>query len=122
MWSPLGKFIFRFFHPEKWDASPNSLNLDSDDPWDGNQALLYLLSSNWKSTMQREIPGITVSLEVSTYGLSYLLSGGVHSRTPISPSALKRIYYFEKNRHRLMKFVGLNKIAIFRLTTSSEKV
>lgn len=122
MWSPLGKFIFRFFHPENWDASPVSLNLDSDDPWEGNQALLYLLSSDWKSTMQREIPGIIVSLEVSTYGFSYLLSGGVHSRTPIPSSALKRIYHFEKNRQRLMKFVGLNKIAVFQLTTTSEKV
>lgn len=114
MWSPLGKIIFKYFHPEEWDPNPSTLDLDSTDPWDGNQALLYILASKSKFILEKELPGIEVVLETSTYGISYLLSGGVHSRTLISSKVLLWIYQFEKSKPNLMKIVGLNRIAIFK--------
>jgi SAM-dependent methyltransferase len=114
MWSPLGRLVFRYFHPEDWNPNPNSLDLDSSDPWDGNQALLYILASKSKSILEKKLPGLEVSLATSTYGISYLLSGGVHSRTLIPSKILLRIYQLEKSRPYFMKIVGLNRIAIFR--------
>jgi SAM-dependent methyltransferase len=112
-WSPLGRFVYRYIHPEPWKTRIKSLLIDSDDLWDSNQALLYLLSSKFKNEFSRKCPNLKIKLYYPTYGISYLLSGGVHSRTPISSNFLIKINKFERKSRRLLKYTGLNVIAVF---------
>ena len=114
-WSPLGRFVFKFLHPETWNVNAKSHVIDSDDPWDGNQALLFLLQGKWVPLLATASPKIKLEIHSSTYGLSYLLSGGVHSRTRISSRLLIRINKWENKYRPIRKIFGLNVIATFEL-------
>lgn len=114
-WSPLGRFVFRFLHPETWDVNAKSHVINSNDPWDGNQALLYLLQGKWASLLLADTPKIKLKIHSSTYGLSYLLSGGVHSRTRIPSRVLIGINKWENKSRLIRKVFGLNVVAIFEL-------
>jgi SAM-dependent methyltransferase len=113
-WSPLGRFVFKYLHPEKWVTNPLTLQNFSNDQLTANQAMLLELTSNKFSFLVKKN---SLSLEVlkPTYGMSYLLSGGLNWRTRISYAFLQRIYKFErKHDWILQKITGLNIIAVFR--------
>ena len=113
-WSLLGRFIFRFFHPEKWDTKTKNLELQSDDPWVSNQALLYILSRKEKPAPVL-VSGFNLKLAQNSYSLSYALSGGVYSRTRIPDKFLIRLNHFERRFTTLNRiFFGLNITAVFR--------
>lgn len=114
-WSPLGRFVFKFLHPETWEVNAKSHVIDSKDPWDGNQALLFLLQGKWGSLLTAVSPRVKLEIHSSTYSLSYLLSGGVHSRTRIPARVLIRINKWENNSRLIRKIFGLNVVAIFEL-------
>ena len=114
-WSPLGRFVFKFLHPETWEVNAKSHVIDSKDPWDGNQALLFLLQGKWRSLLTAASPRVKLEVHSSTYGLSYLLSGGVHSRTRIPARVLIRINKWENKSRLIRKIFGLNVVAIFEL-------
>ena len=115
-WSPLGRFIFRFLHPETWDVHADSHVINSKDPWDGNQALLCLIQGKWNSLLAECSPRLKLEIYSSTYGISYLLSGGVHTRTKISSRLLIRINKIEQKSPLLQRLFGLNIIACFELS------
>jgi SAM-dependent methyltransferase len=114
-WSPLGRFVFRFLHPETWDVHANSHIVNSKDPWDGNQAFLFLIQGKWSSLLSECTPKIGLRTHSPTYGISYLLSGGVHTRTKISASLLIRLNTWEQKSRLLQRLFGLNIIASFEL-------
>ena len=117
-WSPLGRFVFRFLHTESWDVNVKSPIIDSHDPWDGNQALLLLLTSKFKPLLQKMSPPLNLEVLFCTYGISYLLSGGVHTRTVIPSRILIKLYEWESNSALLKRIFGLNVIASFELRKS----
>jgi ubiquinone/menaquinone biosynthesis C-methylase UbiE len=113
-WSILGRVIFKFFHPENWDTKSNNLELQSDDPWESNQALLYILSRKRKP-VSALLSGFSLELGQSSYALSYALSGGVFSRNRIPDKFLIKLNDFERKFCRLNKvFFGLSITAVFR--------
>ena len=114
-WSPPGRFVFRFLHPETWDVHADSHIVNSKDPWDGNQAFLFLIQGKWNSRLSECTPKIKLKTHSSTYGISYLLSGGVHTRTKISARLLITINRWEQKSRLLQKLLGLNIIASFEL-------
>lgn len=113
-WSLFGRFIFRFLHPEKWDVKVKQLNIESDNPWDSNQALLYLITSRFCSEFAREVPSLQIKILQPTYGLIYAFSGGVFSRTWVPSSFLIIMNKIELRYLKVFKkLFALNTIAIF---------
>jgi SAM-dependent methyltransferase len=113
-WSLLGRFIFNFLHPEKWDTNPQHIEIDSSSPWESNQALLYLLKGKFSKEFESKVPGLKLNVLNSSYGISYALSGGVFARTIIPSKFLLLVYKFEKKILLLTKpFLGLNIYAVF---------
>lgn len=112
-WSILGRFVFKFFHPERWITRPTSLTNFSTDQHEANQAtLLALTSKRYKYMIERS--GLTLQLFHPTYGLSYLLSGGLNWRSKLSFDFLQHIYMFEKrNKWLIQNLTGLNILAVF---------
>ena len=113
-WSPLGRFVFKFLHPEKWITKPESLINDSEDQLDANQATLLVLTSRKYTDLLKE-NGLELQVLAPTYGISYLMSGGLNWRTKVPFNWLKQIYTLEKKQGWILKWVtGLNTIAIFK--------
>ena len=114
-WSILGRFVFRFIHPEKWNTNPADLKNLSVDPFDANQASLYCLR---KSKFQDLVIENSLELKVfeSTYGLSYLLSGGLNWRNRIPFPFLITLDRIERQLDCFRIFTGLNVMACFRKT------
>jgi SAM-dependent methyltransferase len=112
-WSPLGRFIYKYIHPEPWDVNVKSLSRNSNDLWDSNQALLFLLTNKMEKDYLNEFPNFQIKILKPTYGISYMLSGGVHNRTPIPSKFLLLLYKYEMRNKFLMKITGLNVLAIF---------
>jgi SAM-dependent methyltransferase len=112
-WSPLGRFVYKNIHPEPWKTKINSLLINSNDLWDSNQALLFLLHYKFKNEFKKNCPNFTIKVYCPTYALSYLLSGGVHSRTRISSRFLISLNKLERKSKLLLRFTGLNVIAVF---------
>ena len=114
-WSLLGRFVFRFLHPEKWDPKVSTLKLESENPWESNQALLLLLTADFSKELKFKLPNLRLNLYGSTYSLSYLFSGGVFSRTFLSSKFLLVIYNIEKKVMPItQKVLGLNILAEFK--------
>jgi SAM-dependent methyltransferase len=113
-WSPLGRFVFRFLHPEKWITKPQSLFNDSEDQLNANQATLLVLTSRKYIDVLKD-NGLELQVLAPTYGISYLISGGLNWRTKVPFKLLKQIYTLEKKQGWILKWVtGLNIIAIFK--------
>ena len=121
-WSLLGRFIFKFIHPENWNVSPTSLNLESKNPWDSNQALLYLLNGKFKDDFCNNVPNFDLKILNSSYGFTYALSGGVFSRTKIPSRILISFQKFESRFIRYIRaIVGLNVFGVFKKRFTSFK-
>lgn len=87
-WSILGRFVYKFLHEEPWKVNDVFI-LDTRDPWDSNQALIFNLKRLDSAQRRKVLGNFTMKILRSTYGLSYLISGGVHSQTKISPKVLE---------------------------------
>ena len=90
-WSLLGRLVYKFFHQEPWEVTEEFV-LNSNNPWDSNQALIWNLLRVSDSRRRDILNGFELKIRESTYGLSYLLSGGVHSPTKIPPNILYRLH------------------------------
>jgi len=112
-WSILGRLVFKYIHPEKWETKPKELKNSSKDPFDANQASLLCLKS---PRFNKYISGNSFSMEEfgSTYGLSYLLSGGLNWRNSIPFIFLRNLDSFESKVRVLKFFTGLNIIVAFK--------
>lgn len=112
-WSLLGRFVFKFIHPEKWNTAPIELKNDSPNPFDANQAtLLCLQRRKFNEFVSKN--SLVLEISNSTYGISYLLSGGLNWRNRISFSLLRRINKIEKYLKTFRYLTGLNVIAVFK--------
>ena len=112
-WSLLGRFVFKFIHPEKWETNPTELKNSSPNPFDANQATLLCLQSRKFNDM---VVKNFLTLEVSrpTYGISYLLSGGLNWRNKIPFSLLRRVDRIERYLGTFKYLTGLNVLATFK--------
>jgi SAM-dependent methyltransferase len=113
-WSPLGRFIYKYFHPEPWDTSVETVSRLSNDLWDSNQALLLMLTGKFSNIFSKKFPNYELKIYYPTYGISYLLSGGVHKRNKISSRFLWKVHNLEKKSKAIMSTTGLNVIAEFK--------
>lgn len=112
-WSLLGRFVFKFIHPENWDTNPVNLKNGSPNPFDANQAtLLCLQGKKFNDLIAQNSFAFEVSK--STYGISYLFSGGLNWRNKISFGVLNKIDKLEKYLKTFKYLTGLNVLATFK--------
>ncbi len=112
-WSFLGRLVFKFIHPEKWVTKPLQLKNYSTNPFDANQAtLLCLLSEQFNGYLSKH--SFTAEVFGSTYGLSYMLSGGLNWRNRISFRVLRVVDRIERKSNCFKSLTGLNIIVGFR--------
>jgi SAM-dependent methyltransferase len=67
-------------------------------PWSSNQALSYLMLVRDRTRLATRWPNLTVEPGVPLVGPSFLLSGGVSRRTPVSGRLLAGMLRWEKRR------------------------
>ena len=112
-WSIIGKFVYKFLHEEPWEKS-DVFVLDTSEPWDSNQALIYNLVKLDVTQRSKVLGKFTLKVLGSTYGLSYLFSGGVHSQTRISPRFLELCHRkLGKITRKFDWLLSLNRIVLF---------
>ena len=112
-WSLLGRFVFKFIHPEKWKTNPTKLINESSNPFDANQATLLCLQSRKFNDLVNK-NSLVLEISSSTYGISYLLSGGLNWRNRIPFSLLGRINRAEGYLKTFKYLTGLNVLATFK--------
>lgn len=113
-WSIIGRLIFKFFHPENWNAKENILSNDLNQQ--ENQALLLILSKIASKNYGR-IPDTNFSLRLCghTYSISYLLAGGVYKRNFLSSNFLSKVNKLETSFPKYsIKYLHLILLQLFR--------
>jgi len=108
------KVLLKYLHPEPYDTKQLDWAINNDDPMMGNQAQGFNIFVRDSIKFQREFPNLKIEILQPLKGLSFLLSGGVHTRLPIPSSLLLPLYKFEeRNKWWIFRF-GLGRV--IRLT------
>lgn len=98
-WGLLARFVYRFLHQERWDTATPDWSFSSSDPWDSNSALSYLMLQRDRAEFLERWGDRFALVECgAVVGPSFLLSGGVSRRTPISGRALAALLRWEESR------------------------
>lgn len=113
-WNLFSKFCFKillkYLHPEPYDMRQDEWELNNPDPMMGNQAQAHNIFVRDANIFLKEFPQLQVEILQPIKGLSFLLSGGVHTRLPI-PSTLLLLMYRWENRHsKWMSIFGLGRV------------
>lgn len=98
-WGALARFVYRFLHQEKWDSRTENWKFESNDPWDSNQALTYLMFKRDRAVFEGRWGRIFSVIEPKALvGPSFLVSGGVSRRTKVSGRLLSSLMTWEERR------------------------
>lgn len=108
------KVLLKYLHPEPYDTKQLDWEIKNEDPMMGNQAQAFNIFVRDSAKFQKEFPKLRVEILQPLKGLSFLLSGGVHTRLPIPSALLLPIYRFEENNKRWISAFGLGRV--IRLT------
>ena len=108
------KVLLKYLHPEPYDTKQKDWEIKNDDPMMGNQAQGFNIFVRDKKKFQQDFPDIRIEILQPLKGLSFLLSGGVHTRLPIPSSLLLKLYRFEEGNRSWISNFGLGRI--IRLT------
>jgi SAM-dependent methyltransferase len=104
------KVLLKYLHPEPYDTKQKKWEIENDDPMMGNQAQAFNIFVRDAKKFEAEFPKLKVDILQPLKGLSFLLSGGVHTRLPIPSWLLLPIYKFEENNKRWIKNFGLGRV------------
>jgi SAM-dependent methyltransferase len=104
------KVLLKYLHPEPYDTKQKLWEIENDDPMMGNQAQAYNIFVRDIAIFKTEFPNLRVEILQPLKGLSFLLSGGVHTRLPIPSLLLLSIYNFEENNKYWISKFGLGRI------------
>jgi SAM-dependent methyltransferase len=118
-WNLISRIIFKYFHPEPFKPNQLGWKFESPDPMYSNQALPYIIFVRDQDLFKSMYPRLRLTLHPSNInGLSFLLSGGVMSRSVISSRVLLRIYQLERcipftrQIFGTLRFIQLTKLEI----------
>lgn len=113
-WNFFSKFAFgialKYLHPEPYDLNSTGWALPGDDPMMGNQAQGHNIFARDKMLFSEKFPRLQIEILQSVKGLSFLISGGVHTRLPIPSRILVPIYNLENRSERWIKSFGLGRV------------
>jgi len=106
------KYALKYIHQEPYDSSNPGWELPSDSVLIGNQAQIFNIFIRDQEIFQKEFPNLHVQIGPPLRGISYLISGGVSSRLPISSKVLISLSKFENKSKRWMAMFGLSRLVI----------
>ena len=113
-WNFFSKFAFgialKYLHPEPYDLESPGWILTSEDPMMGNQAQGHNIFIRDKQVFDRAFPRLNIEILQPVKGLSFLFSGGVHTRLPIPSSLLLPIFKREAKSTKWMNIFGLGRV------------
>lgn len=108
------KVLLKYLHPEPYDTKQQDWEIKNDDPMMGNQAQGFNIFVRDEEKFHKDFPNLRIEILQPLKGLSFLLSGGVHTRLPIPSGILLKLYKFEEGNRRWISKFGLGRI--IRLT------
>lgn len=113
-WNLFSRFAFaialKYLHPEPYDLKSSGWSLTSDDPMMGNQAQAHNIFIRDKQIFDKAFPSLKVEILQPVKGLSFLLSGGVHTRLPIPSFFLLPLFKQEEKSTTWMNMFGLGRV------------
>jgi hypothetical protein len=109
-WNFLSQLLFKFFHPEIFDMKSDLWDIKSSNPWESNQATLYLLLKKQKSDFLSRFPNLLIKEIGFSSGLTYALSGGVYKRNKLSSNILIKLFKIESSFLKFYGHTALNKL------------
>jgi len=108
------KVLLKYLHPEPYDTKHQDWEIKNDDPMMGNQAQGFNIFVRDEEKFHNDFPNLRIEILQPLKGLSFLLSGGVHTRLPIPSGILLKLYKFEEGNRRWISNFGLGRL--IRLT------
>jgi SAM-dependent methyltransferase len=108
------KVLLKYLHPEPYDTKQQDWEIKNDDPMMGNQAQGFNIFVRDEEKFHADFPNLRIEILQPLKGLSFLLSGGVHTRLPIPSGILLKLYESEEGNRRWISNFGLGRI--IRLT------
>jgi len=109
-WSPLGRVLYSFFHPEQFSLS--GINFESFEGHE-NQALMWFLMKYRQHPTNPLTTRFLFESENLVNGCAWLLSGGATFSTGINDKVLSQINTLEAQRNLWMRIVALNVVTTF---------
>jgi SAM-dependent methyltransferase len=103
-------FLLKYLHPEPYDVKKQGWVLDNPDPMMGNQSQAFNIFVRDAVKFNNLFPNLKVEVHKPIKGLSFLLSGGVHTRLPIPSAVILQIYRLENKSNAWLKIFGLGRI------------
>ena len=97
-WGPLARFVYRYLHQEPFDDVIASWSFPADSPWESNQALSFMMVVRDQVRLQTLWPRFVLERGAPLVGPSFLFSGGVSRRTPVSGRLLAAMLRWEERR------------------------
>lgn len=96
-WGPLARLVYRM-HPEPFRPRQTGWEFAADTPWDSNQALPWIVLRRDRAQLSQRWPDLRIEEVATLVGPSYLLSGGVFSRTPVPAGPLQALHSWEERQ------------------------
>ena len=106
------KYLLKYLHPEPYDNKVNDWKIDNPDPMMGNQAQAHNIFVRDKRLFEDKFPNLQIELLEGLKGISFLFSGGVHTRLPIPGKLLIKFFDLETSNNKWMKFFSLGRIIV----------
>lgn len=104
------KYLLKYLHPEPYDTKQIDWEIDNEDPMMGNQAQAFNIFVRDIKKFNAEHPNLRVEILEPIKGLSFLLSGGVHTRLPIPSAIILKLYRFENSHPKWLDMTSLGRI------------
>lgn len=113
-WNQFSKFSFgvalKYLHPEPYDLKQQNWQITGDNPMMGNQAQAHNIFVRDRKIFENSFPQLRIQILESVKGLSFLISGGVHTRLPISSKILIPAFKMESRHNKWMASFGLGRV------------
>lgn len=104
------KFLLKYLHPEPYDTKSKNWKIENLDPMMGNQSQAYNIFVRDYSIFASKFPDLGVEILQPLKGITFLVSGGVHTRLPIPGKILISIAKIENSRKNWLNHFGLGRV------------
>ena len=119
-WGPLARTVYRHLHHEPYDDRCAAWSFAATSPWSSNQALTFLMLVRDRARLSTRWPQFSVEWVGPLVGPSFLLSGGVSRRTPVSGRFLAGMLRWEQRRGRWFDAARFFHVFALRRTTGED--
>ena len=119
-WGSLARTVYRHLHHEPYDDRCATWSFAAASPWSSNQALTYLMLVRDRARLSARWPQLAVEWGGPVVGPSFLFSGGVSRRTPVSGRLLAGLLRWEQRRGRWFDAGRFFHVFALRRTTGED--